>query len=345
MKILSVTRAVPGKVVTNQDILAMLEDRIRARVDRETLAAILKTLAKSLAYVGAGTRYYRQPGDQAVEFGLAAGRQALASAELDPADIDLLLYVGVGRGAIEPATANVFQWELGCRRATCFDVLDACASWLRGMDIARHYLRGGTANHVMIVNCEFNVHEYANWDVRSLADLETSWAGYTIGEAATATILGPDPDGDAYASWFRTTGESYHLCRIPLPNADRFLRPPPEARCPPLKFYSDSPRLTRRTLALLGEQFRENRAIGEFDYDILLTHSASTRVSMTGIHQLGLDPSRFYDTFPRYGNTVSASLPLALACAIDDGALRRGGRVLMVMGSAGISTGVSAFTF
>ena len=65
--------------------------------------------------------------EKAIDFGVDGGRQAIATAGMVPEDIDLLIYVGVSRGFLEPATANVFQHEFGFTKATCFDVLDACA--------------------------------------------------------------------------------------------------------------------------------------------------------------------------------------------------------------------------
>jgi len=345
MKILSVKYAVPGKVVTNENILDELKERIDGRVDPDTYASILKNLEKTLEYVGARTRYHRDGDERAVDFGLAAGREAITAAGLEPGDIDLLLFVGVGRGFIEPATANVFQAELGCHRATCFDVLDACASWLRGVDVVRHYLRCGTYRHALIINCEFNFREYANWDIKSLKDLETAWAVFTIGEAATATVLGAGDEGDNFHTRFRTVGEDYHYCHIPLPNFDQFHRMAPGEDYPSLKFYSNSARLTSRAVGMLADQFNEDPLFHEVEHDTIFTHSSSTRVSVSGIRSINLDTKRFHDVFPRFGNTVSASLPLGMAHAIEEGVLERGQRVLMLMGSAGVSAGISTFIF
>ena len=73
---------------------------------------------------------------------------------MEPTEIDLLIYVGVGRGFIEPATANVFQDLIGLRSATCFDILDACASWLRAVHVARAFIASGAYRHIMILNAE-----------------------------------------------------------------------------------------------------------------------------------------------------------------------------------------------
>jgi 3-oxoacyl-[acyl-carrier-protein] synthase III len=345
MKVLSVKYAVPSKVVTNEDLLRELGERLLGQADQDMRAEILKNLGKTLEYVGARTRYHRDTGERAVDFGIEAGRQALAAAGLEPGDIDLLIFVGVGRGFIEPATANIFQSGLGCHRATCFDVLDACASWLRGVDVAGHYLRCGTFRHILIINCEFNFREYANWDLKSQEDLETAWSVYTIGEAATATVLGASDEDDTFHTRFRTVGEDYCHCHIPLPNFDQFHLVESDKNYPVLKFYSDAARLTKRAVGMLADQYNEDPGFKDVDHDIIFTHSASTRVSVSGIRSIDLDTNRFHDVFPRFGNTVSATLPLGMADAIDKGVLERGQRVLMLMGSAGVTAGITTFIY
>jgi 3-oxoacyl-[acyl-carrier-protein] synthase III len=343
MKFLAITSAMPAGVVSNDDILAEFTRRVGASASPAEVAVMRQSLERALQHAGSSLRHHRADGEYAVDFGLQAARAALDAAGLAPDDIDLLLYVGVGRGFIEPATANLFQAALGCRQATCFDILDACASWLRAVDVARHYQRCGSARHVLILNCEFNFREYADWDVRTPAALETAWAAFTIGEAATATVLGPGDDD--FHIRFRNAGEACHLCEIPLPNRDQFRLADRGAPARALRFHSDSANLTRQAVGLIVEQYLADPVFRGADHDVIFTHAASTRVAVAGIRSLGLDPERLHDVFPRFGNTVSASLPLAVADAVEQGRLRRGQRVLMLMGSAGVAAGLCTFTW
>ena len=82
-----------------------------------------------------------------------------------------------------------------------------------------------------------------------------------------------------------------------------------------------------------------------FDYDIIFGHAASVPASRAVADRLGLDIGRHYEIFPDYGNTVSASLPLAMSLALDEGRLKRGHRVLLLVASAGITTGYATLTF
>ena len=79
--------------------------------------------------------------------------------------------------------------------------------------------------------------------------------------------------------------------------------------------------------------------------DVILGHSTSVPSRASVLRRLRLDVTRYVDTFEHYGNTVSASLPLGLSLATQGGQLRRGGHALMIMASAGISTGLCSFRY
>ena len=106
--------------------LATLTERVR-HLDVPSSALLARSLETLFKRSRTFVRYRHLAPEKAIDFGVDAGRQAIATAGMVPEDIDLLIYVGVSRGFLEPAKANVFQYELGFTKATCFDVLDACA--------------------------------------------------------------------------------------------------------------------------------------------------------------------------------------------------------------------------
>jgi 3-oxoacyl-[acyl-carrier-protein] synthase III len=294
---------------------------------------------------GIRSRRHRAPGERALDFGVAVARRALEGAGWATDDVDLLLYVGVGRGHIEPATANVFHAALGLRRATCFDILDACASWLRAFDVVRHMLHAGTVRRALILNCEFNFEEYIRWDIDDPQDLAHLGAGFTVGEAATATLLeGSDDDDDFHLS-FRTRGELHGLCQIPLPNAEQYQRESPSAGDRTLGFIAHAAALNTSAIAMLERQYWDDPVFNRGQVDVIVGHSTSVPSRDSVTRRLELDPARVVDTFERYGNTVSASLPLGLSIALRDGRLARGHDVLMIVGSAGVSSGICRFRY
>jgi 3-oxoacyl-[acyl-carrier-protein] synthase III len=345
VKIRAIAHAVPSRCVTNGDLLRQVAARNRATLPPSQLDELCAFLDAQLERAGAVERYHRDTGESALDFGIRAGRQALERAGLSPASIDLLIYVGVGRGFVEPATANVFQHALHLHNATCFDILDACASWLRALDVVRCMLRAGSYRRAMILNCEFNFQEYEPSAIASRAEMEDLWAGYTVGEAATATIVSAAEQEVEYHVSFRNLGQHVPLCQIPLPHAAQFQNGDRRTDRPGMRFYAQPNPLAASAIREISRQYWDDPCFHNQRHDIVFGHSASVPVSRAIRERLGIDERLHYELFPRYGNTVSAAIPLAMSLALQEGRLRRGNRVLLVMGGAGITTALGTFVF
>ncbi|HVP14073.1 MAG TPA: 3-oxoacyl-[acyl-carrier-protein] synthase III C-terminal domain-containing protein [Terriglobales bacterium] len=344
MKVAAIEHALPSREVGNEELIQRILARANGGIDPAKRVEFESAVRRFFERTGACTRRHRAPGERAYDFGIAAARGALERAGWAPDDVDLLIYVGVGRGCIEPATAHVFNAGLDLRRAACFDILDACASWLRAFDVARHMLHAGTIRRALILNCEFNFDEYIRWDFRDSGDLARLGAGFTVGEAATATLL-EGVDEDEYHVSFRTRSDLHGLCRIPLPNAQQYEAAPETTAQPPLGFYSQAYELNASAIAMLERQFWDDPALAGGRYDLAVGHATSVPSRDGVMRRLKLAPAHVLDTFPRYGNTVSASLPLGLSIAAREGTLERGHLVLMIVGSAGVTTGLCRFRY
>src|SRR6185503_7850353 len=105
----------------------------------------LRAVEKLYSRLGASARHVRdvEAGEKALDTILAAMEDALSRAGMAPDDIDLLIYCGVGRGFLEPANSYFFARARGMKTTNCFDVTDACMSWVRAMQIAHLLLREG----------------------------------------------------------------------------------------------------------------------------------------------------------------------------------------------------------
>ena len=345
MKIRSIAHAVPSRLVTNEELIDRIVSSSRRNLSRHALVVLRKSLIAMFGKLGARTRYHRAQGERALDFGVEAAQTALQQAGLRPEQIDLLLYVGVGRGFLEPATGNVFQDALKLSHATCFDILDACASWLWGLDVACHMLRGGDYQNAMILNCEFNVQEYGTPVLESLESLYHLGAGFTIGEAATATIVSRSSDENGYHASFRNFGARSQLCQIPLPNSHQFSSNESNGERRPLQFYANAVALNGRVIHELEQHYWNENLICGQDHQIIFGHSVGLPTTRRVLKKLRLDPEKFYEVFPQYGNTVSASLPLAMSLALEEDRLRRGQRTLLIVGSAGVTTALCSLTF
>ena len=345
MRILNISYALPSQEVSNENLIEEIVQKNKKNLSPKELENVETQMRRFFKMSGTVTRYHRGIGERALDFAVKAGKAALKKAGVKPEDVDLLIYAGVARGWMEPATANLFQSELGLTSATCFDVMDACASWIRSLAIAKTFLAQKAYKLVMILNCEFIFREYANFDFKSTEDVENAFSAFTIGEAATATLLTSNGSEDDSFFSFKTWGDKHGLCKIPLPNADDFSPNNSSDGLKPMSFFTMPGELLSFTVRKLVSHFKETQAIASKVHDIFIGHAVSVASTSKVVKLLGLDPSRVFETHARFGNTVAASLPLALAVAVAEGKLVRGMRVSLLMGSAGVSTAVGSFTY
>jgi 3-oxoacyl-[acyl-carrier-protein] synthase III len=345
MKILSCSHVLPSKKVTNDELLDEITWANRARFSRRQREALRESLAAAFHRSGTKFRYHRARHETAANLTARAGRQALETSGLGPLDVDLLIFAGVGRGCLEPASANIFQDILGLTKATAFDVLDACASWIRSMAIARSFITQNTYKTVLVINSEFNFREYANFEFERIEDIKFYYPAFTIGEATTATLLTGDHNDDNFYFSFRNWGHQHDLCMIPLPNIRQYTKPKVDNGYTSLRFYADADKLVRFTMKKLMAHYREDPALNGGQYDIVYGHAASEATCTYWMKHAGISQKKLYRTHGEYGNTVSASIPLAISLSAEEKALARGMKALAVVGSAGVVTAYCSFEY
>ncbi|RMD81344.1 MAG: hypothetical protein D6815_12045 [Candidatus Dadabacteria bacterium] len=269
----------------------------------------------------------------------------MARAGVGREDVDFVIYTGVSRGWIEPAMANLVQSELGLSRATCFDVLDGCAGWLRALHVAGNFIETGTYGCGLLVNCEAGVVDLQKWDFLPEDEIDPYLATYTLGEAATATVVARDDGAGEFYFRFANFGEFFDLCMVPLPTMPQFL---PRSRANGHQigvFYAKSDVLLRTAVQRIAQVFLEDPVLREQQYDIAFGHAASEKASELVCLQLNFPRERFYSTHSKFGNTITAAIPLAMSLAEKEGRLHRGDRVLLVAGASGITVGFASFTY
>lgn len=347
MKFEAIEAAVPQKQITNDDILQMLMCANQNSMSALELNILIRSVKRFFTIAGTSTRYVRDKNQNASGLILNAASSALTEAKLEPSEIDLLIYVGIGRGFLEPATANVFQDLLKLTNATSFDLLDACASWVRAIHIAKALLKVGFYKKIMIINGEFiyndNIENHLKFN--SLRDLEHKFAIFTIGEAATASILSESDEEDEYYASFKTYGELRNLCMIPFPNVAQYNATEGDDKLKAFQFYSYSNQLLAEGSERMIEHFLNDREINAYSFDISFAHSASDHASDFVNKKCTQNTKALYKIHYKFGNTISASVPLAMATAIKEKKLKHNDRVMIGMASAGLTTGWTRFRF
>jgi acyl-CoA:acyl-CoA alkyltransferase len=345
MKIAAISYRVPSRVMSNADMIEMV-DRANPDISRLRKAVFFRAVRALYNRLGARTRHIRDTagGELAANLILGALDDALGRAGLPAEEVDLMIYCGVGRGFLEPANAYFYARARAMHRANCFDVTDACMSWLRAMQIAGMMLRSGAARNAVVINGEFHLGIHDRWEIDAIDTLSYSFPMYTIGEAATATVLLP-----AEQDWrfdYHSEPHLADLCTIPLAGFDQFVAP--------------SNRIglngTHKFVSFGRELFEEGarmarasipRVVPDLDaHRWYFPHAPATTIYETVLSEIGVPRGKmFLEVFPRFGNVVSAGVPLALALAHEAGVLQRGDSIAMVPVSAGMVAAVAQTVF
>jgi 3-oxoacyl-[acyl-carrier-protein] synthase III len=301
--------------------------------------------ARLLDQAGAKYRHMRdiEAGETAYQHIISAASSAISDACIDASEIDLVIYCGVGKGLIEPSNAYYYASELGMYTAECFDVADACMSWVRSMELAKLYLESSKAAKVMILTGEFHLNIRSPDQINDLDSLRYNFPAYTIGEAATATIL--EASSDPWDFQYVSRPEHFDLCTIPLHGYESYIRANDKVGINGVgKFASFGKELFEHATPLLQELLNSKGPKQE-DVDLYIPHAPSKTAYLEGAKRLGIPSSKvFLKIFEEFGNIVSSSLPAAINQAKKIGLISEGSRLCLTPASAGISCACVTFT-
>ena len=137
MKILAVEHSFPETAYSNAAVIDRVTASSRDFLSFDDLVHSVGFLEQMFQTSGSENRYLGDGRERPIDLVVEASRRALATAGVGPKDLDFVIFGGVTRGFLVPSSASAVQHALGASGASCFDVLDACASWLRALQTAR----------------------------------------------------------------------------------------------------------------------------------------------------------------------------------------------------------------
>ncbi|MEW5700644.1 MAG: beta-ketoacyl-ACP synthase III [Candidatus Zixiibacteriota bacterium] len=274
------------------------------------------------------------------DMAVAAARQALDDAGLGPGDLDAIVIATVTPDYQLPSTATIVQRKLGAGRATVFDIVAACAGFIYGLSIARAFVVSGTHKCVLVVGTEY-LTSITNYKDRNTCVL--------FGDGAGAAIVTPSRPGEEergiLATYLSGNGRYQELLHIPLGGSRRPLTA--ETVNDTGRFiYMDGRevfKLAVREMADAAERVMAEASLTSREIDLLIPHQANIRIIEAVGKRLNIDPEHVYVNIERYGNTSSASVPIALDEARRVGRLRPGSTVLSVAFGGGLTWGAALF--
>ncbi len=318
--ILGVGYAVPDRRLTNFDLEKMVETSDEWITTR----------------TGIKERRIADEGTAASDLAVLAARRALAEAKVEPADIDLIIVATVTGDYPFPSTACLVQDRLGIQGAAAYDLAAGCSGFVYGLDQAWHGVRVGAYRHALVIGSEV-LSRIVDWQDRSTCVL--------FGDGAGAVVIGPVPEGyGLMASYLGSDGAGADKLYIPAGGSRRPLTA--EAIAAGEQYLrmcgNDVFKFAVRVMEEASLEVLRRAGWSPSDVDLFIPHQANIRIIDAAARRLGLEPERIVVNVDRYGNTSAASIPIALAEALEAGRVRPGHRIVCVGFGAGLTWGAVA---
>jgi 3-oxoacyl-[acyl-carrier-protein] synthase-3 len=312
--------AVPERVLTNADLESLLDTSDEWIVER----------------TGIRERHIAGPGESLAALSLTAARRAMDEAGVTPEDVDLIVLSTATPDRLLPSTACDLQALLGATRAAAFDISAACSGFLYGLATAEGFLSSGQAHTALVLGAE-KLSAITDWQDRSTAVL--------FGDGVGAAVLRPaarvgDRTGRGILSIFlRSDGRLAELLWRPGGGADR---PLSEQVLQERSYYIKMAgrEVFKSAVLAMSESCDEamrRAGVSADEIDLLVPHQANIRIIEATAKHAGMPMSKVMVNVDRYGNTSSASIPLALHQARQEGRLGEGSLVLLVAFGAGFT--------
>lgn len=311
---------VPERILTNQDLEQMVDtsdEWIRTRT---------------------GIRERRVAGeDQAAsDLAVLAAQRALDDAGISPQELDLIIVATNTPDMLFPATACLVQDRLGAGQAGAFDLLAGCTGFIYALAVGSQFIAAGGAGTVLIIGAEI-LSRITNRRDRNTCVL--------FGDGAGAAVLRPVPPGyGVLATKLGAQGAGGPLLCVPAGGS----RQPacPETVATDLHFIHMNGRevfkFAVKTMEESSLEVLQAAGLTPQELDFLIPHQANIRIIDAATRRLGLPLERVLVNVDRYGNTSTASIPLALEEALHQGRIKDGDNVVLVSFGAGLTWGATA---
>ena len=318
-RIISTGMFLPEKVVTNHD-LEKLTDTTDEWVTKRT---------------GIKERHFAEEGVGSSDLGIEAARQALDEAGVTGGDLDAIICCTVTPDQVSPCVANLIQAHFSANAAASFDINSACSGFIYGLAIADAFIRANMFKTILLVGAETS-SRLVNWDYRDTAVLFADGAG--------AVVLKAD-DGDAGVLYTHLGADGSGGDILGLSQGGFRYRQTPERLAEnPFHISMNGRELYKRAVVTFESEIRnalEQTGLTVDDIDLFVPHQANARIIEAARERVGLDPDKVVLNIDHTGNTIAASIPMALHEARQAGRVKPGDLILMAAFGAGLSWGAA----
>lgn len=306
----------PSRIVSNDDLSKIVETNDEWIVERT------------------GIRERRiSEGEDTSSIAVKAANQALERADLKGEDIDLIIVATITPDKFTPSVACLVQKEIQAENAMAFDVSAACSGFIFGLQAAYSMMKV-TENfkNVLVIGVE-TLSKIMNWEDRSTCVL--------FGDGGGAVILSKGEGNGGIKEFYSKSIGKKGDCLVveAMPVINPFIK---DNNTNYQKIYMNGGEVFKFATKVIVESIKkilEKSSLTIDDIDYIVPHQANLRIIDYAVRKLKVDSSKFYTNLERYGNTSSASIPLALNEMYEKNLLKKGHKIILVGFGGGLTYG------
>lgn len=316
---------VPQKIVTNEDLAKIVETSDEWIFERS----------------GIKRRRIAEANETTSDMACKASKLAIESAGITPQDIDLVILTTVNPDMLFPSTACIIQAKLGIRNnIPCFDLEAACSGFVYGMEVATSMMASGRYKNALVVSSE-KMSDMLDWEDRSTCVL--------FGDGSGAVVLSTSDEKNVGILGNVLGADGSDTAVLCLPAGGSAM--PTSVETIKNKLHSikmDGREVFKHAVRIMQEKALEVLdlcGVSVEEVTLLIPHQANTRIIDTVAKRLKIPAEKVYVNIENYGNTSSASIPIALDEVVRGGKVKHGDYILLVAFGAGLTWGATLIKF
>ena len=273
----------------------------------------------------------KEAGETTSYLAIQASSKALAMAEIPPESLDMIVVGTVTSDRLFPSTGCMVQKELKAKNAAAFDISAGCSGFVYSLSMVNNAIRSGMCRNALVIGVE-RLSSIVNWQDRGTCVLLADGAGAVVVSSTTehdgimSTHL--KSDGDMWDLLYASEGNSY--THELLKDMDK----------KPYHLKMEGNRVFKkaiRCLSSIAKEAMQHNSISSKDIALIIPHQANIRIIHGLAKSLHIPTERAYTNIDKYGNTSSATIPIALDEANRKGLLKKGDYLLLVTFGAGLT--------
>lgn len=310
-------KAAPERILTNYELEKMVDTNDEWIVSR----------------TGIRERHIAGDGETTSGIAVDAACRALAMTNLEPHDIQLIIVASASPDYIFPATACMVQDRIGAVNAGAFDLSAACTGFIFALNMAAQSIRSGSLDNALVIGAE-TLSRFVNWEDRNTCVL--------FGDGAGAFVLqASEKPGGILSCVMRSDGSGGDLLSLPaggstIPATHETV----EKKLHTIRMNGREVfRFATRVMASATKAAVEKAGLTLEDVKLVVPHQANSRIIEAAARGIRMPMSQIVMNIDRYGNTSTASIPIAICEAKDEDRITPGDNLVLVGFGAGLTWG------